>query len=228
MTHSEVFKILYGNNDGKIIELLNKSIYVTEQKFESDTFFIHTGFTFKMHSGKNVELIYDYFKRLLIRQPRNDETKSAPQIFGIWITKISSEYFNAMNGKIIVGIIEKTDSTNILITDVQDYYKYIGLNEINEIICQDEDGLIETYNEFRIEDRKNEESIIIPIQRKYEKLVHYDSRVFSLYSERIRIYNENKERERQTSYDDDFRAATDGQLDDYDYGEDGWTFLGRD
>ena len=222
MKYKKLLDVLYGTNRHDILEILNSAIYVADYHWSlKESLVFHTGFTFTTQNEKKLDLLYDYYKDILIKQVRN-ANKSFPQINGIIACKQdeSVKYLNWYKEVLICSI--HLDNNTFGGIPIDDSYCY--LDSINSVKWTNkESGEESVITAFKIFDG---EKLIkeYPLQRNFEYKLFWNGVRFKIYNEYNKEIDEDNPYEHY-SESDAFYDATDGQL---GYGgQEGWTSIGR-
>lgn len=102
-----ILEALYNKDDDKVIEMINLSIPITEFNLRDKMFIIHSGFRFKLNTGKEFDLLIDLTDLSLpsiIRQQCSGHA-SFPLILGLVLFQ-KVKYIDAYSKLMIGGISE--------------------------------------------------------------------------------------------------------------------------
>lgn len=210
---------LYSNKTRDIISIINTSIYVTNidlsKKDKVDTLAIHSGFSYKLQSGKEMELLFLISEKKFIRQMVRDNHRKIPQILGRFYFTNNTKYFSYMSNLALVG----SDNADNFFDEK--YIYDITKQQKNEISSKEVNKEISLEN-FKFYDHDTKELVnTFPVSRKLEETLFFDGFTHAIYEPNIRRRDD----------DDDidyFYEATDGQFGEDIDSEDGWLALGRD
>ncbi|SDM43108.1 hypothetical protein SAMN05421813_11221 [Daejeonella rubra] len=107
MTLQTILEALYSPDDDRVIEMINHSTPVTEFNLREKMFFIHSGFRFKLNTGKEFDLLIDLTDlshASVIRQPCSGHA-SFPLILGLVLFR-KIKFIDAFSKLLIGGISE--------------------------------------------------------------------------------------------------------------------------
>lgn len=68
----DIISYLYSDVPEEVLAVINSSVHISEFLWGNVNVFIHTGFTFQLHTGQKMELFYDTGSRKIIRQADNE------------------------------------------------------------------------------------------------------------------------------------------------------------
>ena len=179
MKHSTLLEILYGDNLSEITNVLNKSIYAKNYEVKDEKqITVHTGFSFTLHTEKKMDLLYDINSETIISQLRFEGR--IPKINGIFISKGNEHFYNLFSKRVVTDIL-KGDNTKGIIKPLKEPWKYLCIDNINEIIVVDKENNREIIvNSVKIHD--NEGMIIdVPLQRDFAQIIYFDGASYSSY-----------------------------------------------
>lgn len=232
MTFLEIIKKLYSNEISQVVEVLNKSIHVSDGLYKSSDFCVHTGFTFVNQKGNKFELIYNGETEQIYRQPRISNN-ILPLIIGLSVGKGDSIYFNGHYGQSVLILHELENGTESgVLYSIKNIEKYQYENPVNEIeVAKDGQDDFEFISKFKIIDKEDKLLFEFPLCMEFKQKIFYNGNNNSFKKnisdleyrdfEEDRFRNSSLESPNSTFYD-----ATDGQLGEL--GEEGWTIIGRD
>lgn len=191
MKYSELLGIIYGNNLRAIINMLNYSVYVTDFKLCKDPIVVNTGFIFKTHNLKKMELFYELKTDTIIRQPKLTEL-SIPQLNGLISVKDKRDYFNQFLELILTEVPENDNNGTFYF--LKDPRKYLDMESIKEITV-----IKENKREY------NKSSLLVKrgksIKHKYPYFRNLTDSIF--YNGHIFSYNESYDENANQFGDDD-------------------------
>jgi hypothetical protein len=179
MKYSEILKIIYGNDLQQIIKILNFSIYVTDFKMQKNSIVVNTGFSFKTHNLKTIELYYELESESIIRQPKL-ELLSVLQINGLVCVKDKRDYFNQYLEFILTEISENENNGTFYF--LKDPEKYLELNSINEIFVIKDNKRVYKLTSILVKKGKSLKSKY-PYFKDLAVPLFYDGTQFSLYED---------------------------------------------
>lgn len=211
----DLLKILYGNSFSSILSVLNESVYVTD--FSSEKPLLHTGFSFSLHTGKKMDILFCPSTNTIVRSPKTQS--QVPQLTGLWVGKNGGGHFTSMLRNYIPVMAQPFQK--YLIKNLE---KYLSKKPEQIVLLKDnvkEEIVIES---FKIEDENNEIHEF-PLNKHLSNIVFYGQSIFQAYMQ-LEDSKEYSDHYSDSSERDDFYDATDGQLGDL--GDFGWTYLGRD
>lgn len=107
MTLQTILEALYSFNDDTVIEMINHSAPIAEFNLSDKMFIIHSGFRFKLNTGKEFDLLIDLTdlnQPSLISQPCSGHA-SFPLILGLVLFQ-KVKYIDAFSKLLIGGISE--------------------------------------------------------------------------------------------------------------------------
>jgi hypothetical protein len=107
MTLQTILEALFSKDDDQVIEMINYSIPVTEFNLREKMFIIHSGFRFKLNTGKEFDLLIDLTdlnQPSLIRQPCSGHA-SFPLILGLVLFQ-KVKFIDAYSKLLIGGVSE--------------------------------------------------------------------------------------------------------------------------
>lgn len=107
MTLQTILEALYSQDDKRVIETINKSVPITEFNLRDKMFIIHSGFRFKLNTGKEFDLLIDLTELSqpsLIRQPCSGHA-SFPLILGLVLFQ-KVKFIDAYSTMLVAGISE--------------------------------------------------------------------------------------------------------------------------
>jgi hypothetical protein len=107
MSLQTLLEALYSPDDDKVIEMINHSVPITEFNLRDKMFIIHSGFRFKLNTGKEFDLLIDLTdlsNASLIRQPCSGNA-SFPLILGLVLFQ-KVKFIDAFSKLMIGGISE--------------------------------------------------------------------------------------------------------------------------
>lgn len=196
MKYSELLGIIYGNNLRTIINVLNHSVYVTDFKLAKDSIVINTGFIFKTHNSKKMELYYELETGTIIRQPKLKEL-SIPQLNGLISIKDKREYFNQYLEMILTEVPENDNNGTFYF--LKDPRKYLDIECIKEITVI-KDNKREYKINFLLVKRERSIKFKYPYFKNLQDPIFYNSHNFSYYESQSNNESNDKNDDR---FDDD-------------------------
>ena len=163
MTLQTILEALYNPDDDKVIEMINLSSHVTEFNLREKMFIIHSGFRFKLNTGKEFDLLIDMTdlnQPSIIHQPCSGHA-SFPLILGLVLFQ-KVKFIDAFTKMLIGGISE----CNTKIYPIEAELEDITINKLEHpefCIFRDADNtLVKTF----------------PLSRKYSKKLYQNGNVF--------------------------------------------------
>ena len=215
----DLLKTLYGNSFSSILSVLNESVYVTD--FSSDKPLMHTGFSFSLHTGTKLDILFCPITNTIVRSPKTQS--QVPQLIGLVVGKNEDSHFTKIFESYIPVAVQPYQ-----IYIIKDLEKYLSKKPEQIVLFKDDKTEEIIVESFKIEDEDNKIHEF-PLNKHLAKTVFYGQSTFQEYTPNFfhRKYPE-KHSDHYSDYSegDAFYDATDGQLDDL--GDFGWTFLGRD
>jgi hypothetical protein len=183
MKYLKVIEILYGDNIDSIINLLNKSVFANEFVPEGDSNAVHTGFSFQIHTGKTMEILYSIYHDTIIRQLRISETYALPLLIGLLASKeyIDGRGFYGGYKELLITPRYSNDGEEegYLINEHIKVPHNSNQNGIKEITIT-EGGVEVIISELKIRDSENNVIKTIPLQRKFHKEIFYGNSSFKV------------------------------------------------
>jgi len=177
MKYSEVVGIIYGNNLRAIINVLNHSVYVADFKLPKDSIVINTGFIFKTHNSKKMELFYELKTGTIIRQPKVKEL-SIPQLNGLISIKDKREFFNQYLEIILTEVPENDNNGTFYF--LKDPRKYLDIECIKEITVI-KDNKREYKISFLLVKKEKSIKFKYPYFKNLQDPIFYNGHYFSFY-----------------------------------------------
>lgn len=176
MNFQATVEALNSSSSAKVIQTINLSIYVDELGTE-DEVVIHAGFTFKTHTGKEFELLYDLINHVLIRQVLM-QYPAYWRKCGVFFRK-SKRYFDTVLPACMISMSKVTDKLNFL--------RFENIKEQQEFL--------EKYESFELkadsDDNTDGETIKYSSQRNFETIMFFDGNVFSRFISESEWRNSN-------------------------------------
>jgi len=105
-----ILEALYSKDDDKVIEMINHSVPITEFNLRDKMFIIHSGFRFKLNTGKEFDILIDLTdldQPSLIRQPCSGHA-SFPLILGLVLFR-KVKFIDAFT-KLMIGSISECNT----------------------------------------------------------------------------------------------------------------------
>lgn len=220
MKYSKVLEILYGSNVDSILVLLNAAVYAPQHKLPPKAIdVVHTGFCFKIHTGKRMEVLYNVETESLIRQNRL-ESYSTPLLNGLFLAKGDSEFFNAYLPLLYVGVAANNNGSGYFV-EPEMIMQYSNRYDIASIRGKQKNDIdFQEITAFQVFDPNNPETKVIeyPFQRVLEETLFFGNNRFSVFQP----YYDPREEEREffENYDpDEERGTLEDWLED-EFGDD--------
>jgi len=182
MNLTEVLAGLYNSKLDKVLEVINKSKYVTDFEIKKDDYLIfHTGFTFQTHTGKMFELLYNFNSKQLIRQNRNGNF-TVPSLLGLQY-KLKDKYFNSYTNLIVISV---NNTGAIGLAGIVDYKNLDREGPIKEVIIYNlkNEIVTEVHSKFiinHLEDNTEKKIHKLPLSKKLESIIFFNGRTFERY-----------------------------------------------
>ena len=163
MTLQTILEALNSKDDDKVIEMINNSVPITEFHLREKMFIIHSGFRFKLNTGKEFDLLIDMTdlnQPSIIHQPCSSHA-SFPLILGLVLFQ-KVKFIDAFSKMLIAGISECSTKIYPIEADLEAITKN-KLKHHEFCIFRDTDNaLIKTF----------------PLSRKYPKKLFQNGNVF--------------------------------------------------